>query len=398
MRITFVAVKINLQRGGDSPGLLMKAKAMKELGHDVRIITTFSHLNDLSQDFIKPAYIIEENISSTGFFALQKFMVALLKKYTSTTDVFFFMGPTFDYAAGWYRLFAKGSKPVVLYYYGFTDYMYYTFMKKPLWDKNKIVEYRGNTYTFKHAIRFLIERTLGVFLVNHIDRICIFEPTIIPYYVRAGVRPDIFINIHDFHDLETYQSIPKGTRPFKSPEGGYDVLFVGRLVNLKGPDLLIRAFAELSVDRVSYLHIIGYGPMKERLEQEAKTLGIADRVFFYDWKKQQELMQFYRFATVFVFPSRHPGITSRTTGEALAMGVPLVVNNTCVYPWIQDVAKLFPLGDVHHLAKEISEACLDREFQKRAREKGPIYAEDNFSYRRQGKLLEQLFKDILGHA
>lgn len=52
------------------------------------------------------------------------------------------------------------------------------------------------------------------------------------------------------------------------------ILYVGRLVDAKGVDILLEAFAELSLPPPWRLEIVGDGPMKTQLEAQARRLGV----------------------------------------------------------------------------------------------------------------------------
>jgi glycosyltransferase involved in cell wall biosynthesis len=55
---------------------------------------------------------------------------------------------------------------------------------------------------------------------------------------------------------------------------------VVRLVDGKGLDDLLRAFALLGHDRTETLLLVGDGPLREQLEALSRELGIQDRVYF----------------------------------------------------------------------------------------------------------------------
>ncbi|MEQ3621820.1 MAG: glycosyltransferase [Marinobacter sp.] len=97
------------------------------------------------------------------------------------------------------------------------------------------------------------------------------------------------------------------------------ILNVARLVPQKGHALLLEAYKQSGIARK--LVIVGEGPLKNDLEEKAKALGIADRVFFagkrrnpYPWMKQAEL---------FVLASEYEGLGIVLT-EALACNTPIM--------------------------------------------------------------------------
>lgn len=97
------------------------------------------------------------------------------------------------------------------------------------------------------------------------------------------------------------------------------VLGVGRLVPIKGFDLLIRALAHLKP--APGLVLVGDGPERERLQSLAAELGVAPRVTFAG--AIEDVTPFLCAADVMVVPSRNEGM-GRALVEAMALGVPVV--------------------------------------------------------------------------
>jgi glycosyltransferase involved in cell wall biosynthesis len=103
------------------------------------------------------------------------------------------------------------------------------------------------------------------------------------------------------------------------------ILFVGRLIDWKGVDVLIQAFARLDSKHRSELWIAGDGPQRAALEKLARRLGIAERVRFLGQQRYDDLPALYSSANIFVAPSRDiPGAGREGQGtvilEAMASG------------------------------------------------------------------------------
>jgi glycosyltransferase involved in cell wall biosynthesis len=79
--------------------------------------------------------------------------------------------------------------------------------------------------------------------------------------------------------------------------------FVGRLVPLKGVDLLLRAFAEVADELPARLTIVGDGPQRKELEALAATLGVEKQVTFTGWLAPEACAQALSDCDLFVFPS-----------------------------------------------------------------------------------------------
>lgn len=103
-------------------------------------------------------------------------------------------------------------------------------------------------------------------------------------------------------------------------------VFVGRLVPYKGADMLLDAAAGLLASGAMTLKIVGDGPMRGQLEQQARSLEIDHAVTFTGWLDHTRVHEALGEAHVFPFPSiREFG--GAVVLEAMAMGaVPVVVD------------------------------------------------------------------------
>ena len=106
------------------------------------------------------------------------------------------------------------------------------------------------------------------------------------------------------------------------------LLFVGRLVPLKGLRYLLKAVQSISERGVDVrLRILGDGHHRPQLERLAARLGISQRVTFCGHVAfGPELFQYYRSSDIFVLSSLSEGVP-KTLTEAMASGVPVVATN-----------------------------------------------------------------------
>jgi len=103
------------------------------------------------------------------------------------------------------------------------------------------------------------------------------------------------------------------------------VLFCGRLVWQKGPDLLMEAIpAILNFYNNAKFIFVGDGEMRAGLENRARQLGIADAVRFLGYHTGDELVSLFKLADVVCLPSRNEpfGIVAL---EAWSAGKPVVI-------------------------------------------------------------------------
>ncbi len=104
---------------------------------------------------------------------------------------------------------------------------------------------------------------------------------------------------------------------------GFEVLFAGRLVDLKGARLALESFARFSTRAPeATLVLLGDGPLRERLRQRARELGIAARVEFTGQRPRGEVLARMRRSQIFLFPSFEGA--GMVVVEAMAAGNPVV--------------------------------------------------------------------------
>jgi glycosyltransferase involved in cell wall biosynthesis len=148
------------------------------------------------------------------------------------------------------------------------------------------------------------------------------------------------------------------------------VLFLGRLSVKKSPDLLLRAFAELSKRFTGIrMTVVFAGPdeggLKEKLEQLATQLGVRTKVQFAGPLFGEAKWAAYRDADVFVLPSQNENF-GNTAAEAVAAGTPVVVTEQCgIAPLLADEAGLAVRHDATALANAMERILREPELRSR---------------------------------
>lgn len=104
--------------------------------------------------------------------------------------------------------------------------------------------------------------------------------------------------------------------------GKYNLVAMGRMVEQKGFDMLLEAFALLALGRPEWhLTILGDGPLRGMLEMQVKSLNLSDRVHLPG--NVSPPFPIVRAADVFVFSSRYEAF-GMALAEAMACGLPVV--------------------------------------------------------------------------
>ncbi len=133
-------------------------------------------------------------------------------------------------------------------------------------------------------------------------------------------------------DLSEYESLPeRGTFRTRYPEidGKKIVLFFGRLNFKKGLDILVRAFARVTLKR-NDVHLVLTGPDNERFGDKIRIWlseqGILDRTTFTGMLLGEDKLAVLRDADIFVLPSYTENFGISVV-EAMACGVPVVISD-----------------------------------------------------------------------
>jgi glycosyltransferase involved in cell wall biosynthesis len=153
-------------------------------------------------------------------------------------------------------------------------------------------------------------------------------------YLERGFPPDrIFVapNAVDQAPIraaaDAVRADPDQQRRFLAERGldqGPVILFVSRLEHANRVDLLLRAAARLAPTRPGLrVVIVGGGPEEHRLREQARELGVADRVLFTGpVYEEHALARYFLAATVFAYPSN----IGLSLLHAFGYGVPVITS------------------------------------------------------------------------
>lgn len=125
--------------------------------------------------------------------------------------------------------------------------------------------------------------------------------------ISHGVDIDRFRPLDNKHDAVSEEKLT--------------LLFVGRLISLKGADLAVKSLAAADCDEVELL-IAGTGRLESDLKRYAQRVGIADQVKFLG-HVNQELVDLYSSADATLFASQYEGF-GLIILESMASGTPVI--------------------------------------------------------------------------
>lgn len=198
----------------------------------------------------------------------------------------------------------------------------------------------------------------------------------------------------------TFATLPqKGGFRARHPEiqGRPIVLYLGRLHEKKGLDILVRAFAECAAHGLEAQLVIA-GPdegMRTATERLAAGAGLAGRASFTGMLTEAEKMALLADADLFALVS-HSENFGLAVVEAMACGLPVLVSNR-VDLWHEveaagsgSVTSLEP-GSV---ARALEAMLRDPQGRKAMGERGKRLVAERFTWPRIGEALERLYANV----
>jgi glycosyltransferase involved in cell wall biosynthesis len=177
------------------------------------------------------------------------------------------------------------------------------------------------------------------------------------------------------------------------------VLFVGRLVAYKGVDVLLEALKGLNAVAL----IVGQGPLRARLDEQARELGVFDQVRFLGSVDDDELAALYRACNLFVLPS----VTRQEAFgvvqlEAMAAGKPIVSTDLGTgVGWVNrdgETGYVVPPRDALALRDALSRLLADANLQKSMGEAAAKRVRSEFTLERMIDDTLSLYRDVTASA
>ncbi len=196
----------------------------------------------------------------------------------------------------------------------------------------------------------------------------------------------------------TYKS-----REIKS-EGPVKILTVGRLVEKKGHEYAIKAIKKLFSKFSNVLYLIaGDGELKEQLQSLVAKLALEKQVDFLGPLDQEELLNVYQQAHIFVLPSVTAGDGDRegqglVLQEAQAVGLPVISTfHNGIPDGVLDGKSgfLVPEKDADALAEKLEYLILHPEVWSKMGKCGQEFVRKNYDIKVLNKRLIGIYSELL---
>ena len=144
------------------------------------------------------------------------------------------------------------------------------------------------------------------------------------------------------------------------------IIGIGSLSPVKRWDRLLRAASLLKQRNIEFLvQLVGDGPLRERLETQARDLGVSDRVEFAG--RREEIPALLSQAAILAHTSENEGCPN-VVMEAMACGRPVVAMQAGDIPSLVDEGEtgfVLPRDDIETFTARLAKLAVDHDLCRR---------------------------------
>ncbi len=215
--------------------------------------------------------------------------------------------------------------------------------------------------------------------------------------LRSNIRADDIELIYNAVEIAPQEKAdPNFLRAkFNLPSDSIICLAVGRLVPIKGYDVLVNALKEAAREMPQLVCIIvGEGEAREDLSKQIKEAGLESRVLLAGYFPREKTLSALASCDVFAMPSRYEG-TPIALLEAGSLGCPIIASNAGGIPELvshEEHALLVPPEDAHDLAQALTRLATDRALARRIGENAQKRVREKFGLENQVKATMEAYQ------
>ncbi len=187
-------------------------------------------------------------------------------------------------------------------------------------------------------------------------------------------------------------------------EDEYMILFVGRLVWVKGADTLLHAMPEITrkIPKAK-LVIVGLGDQQDLLRHDVAKFGLQKNVVLkYEFLEEEDKIKYYAASDVCVFPSKYEPFGIVCT-EAMALEKPVIVGATGVSGFREQVIPNEPdqCGfhinpfEPHDIAKFVITLLEDEELRKKCGKNARKRVLEEFTWSKVAQDTVKVYEEVI---
>ena len=265
-----------------------------------------------------------------------------------------------------------------------------------------VVQAHGSVLPFfqKEGLKNIFDKVFGFKILHGASKVFALTEVEKEQYLKMGVEEDRIEIVPLGINIEEYSNLPEGgifREKFNISKDDKLIIFIGRVHEIKGLDLLIDAFKELA-DSVSDVKLAIVGPddgYMDALNLRIAECGLSDKVIvtgpLYKKEKQEALVD----CDLFVMHSKYESFT--TSGlEAMACGKPLVLTkNNHIHDWVDGSVGLACDDDKMSLKDAMAEVLFDEELSKKFGMNGRRLIQEKYNWDMINEQILNIYESII---
>jgi len=253
----------------------------------------------------------------------------------------------------------------------------------------------------KQGLKWIYDVFFGFTLIKNASKIIALTTSEAQQYREMGVPKAKIEIIPNGIDLSKYAELPaKGTfrRKFNLNDTEKLVLYIGRINEIKGIDVLVRAFANLvkKLDRVKLVVVGADDGYLRELKALIKALKVEDKVIITGPLYNEDKLAAYLDSDLLVLPSRYETFPNVVL-EAFACSKPVVASNVESIPDIVldgQTGLIFQTCNPEELAEKILYVFAHPKEAKEMGYRARKLVEENFSSVKVVCSMEKLYRQV----
>ena len=367
MKILHIIPSVNPKGGGPMEGVRQRGLRLQEMGHQVEVVTLDDPASNFLANYGLPVYALGPSKSSYQY---NSRLVPWLYEHARAYDAIVINGLWQYHSFGAWRALCGMKVPYFVFTHGMMD----------PWFKL--------TYPLKHLKKWLywpwadyrVLRDATAVLFTSEDERLLARQSFWLYKAREEVVA--YGTRTPTNDIKTLREHFYTSHP--ALRGKRVLLFLSRIQEKKGCDLLLEAFAKVTA-LDSNLHLLMAGPdqtgLVAKLQAQAQRLGIADRITWPGMLQGDMKWGAFYASEVFVLPS-HQENFGIAVAEAMGCGLPVLISDK-VNIWREieaDGAGIVNADTVEGTEKTLRQwLALDAEDRQKMAEQAKVSFEQRFT-------------------
>ncbi len=252
----------------------------------------------------------------------------------------------------------------------------------------------------KQRLKKIFDLIWGYRLLQDAAKLIALTPMEAEQYQSFSVDKAKIETVPNGIDLAEFEKLPprgKFRRKYGVAPDQKMVLFLARLHKIKGPDLLVRAFASI-VPRLKDAKLVIVGPDEgylPALKKLVKELDIESNIHFIGPLYGKEKLEAYVDADVYVLPSVYETFPVAAI-EASACGTPVILTEYCgAAGMIDGQAGLVVSYDKDQLSDAILRMLSNEEMRQKFAERGKALVREKFNWAKIAEQVERIYLDCI---